>query len=94
MRPISRTCESTMVYIADNRLWGVIDLQLVEFIRGGAEPSYNMLALGDRLVRSLNPSHQPNLTLGQLRTSETFSLRLYAFSDVSRCIVQRGRRTM
>lgn len=40
------------------------------------------------------PSHQPNLTLSQLRTSESFSLRLYAFSDVSRCIVQRGRRTM
>lgn len=79
---------------ADGRLWGVIDLQLVEFIRGGAEPSYNMLALGDRLVRSVMADSQPNLTLSELRTSESFSLRLYAFSDVSRCIVQRGRKTM
>ena len=72
----------------------MIDLQLVEFIRGGAEPSYNMLALGDRLVRCIMPAHQPSLTLSEIRSSESFSLRLYAFSDVSRCIVQRGRRTM
>lgn len=75
-------------------LWGVIDLQLVEFIRGGAAPSYSMLALGDRLVRSAMGSDHPTIRLGDLRTPETFSLRLYALSDVSRCIVQRGRRTM
>ncbi|WOO78412.1 uncharacterized protein LOC62_02G001959 [Vanrija pseudolonga] len=75
-------------------LWGVIDLQLVEFIRGGAAPSYSMLALGDRLVRSVFPGDHPSLSLWDLRTPETFSLRLYAISDLSRCIVQRGRRTI
>lgn len=80
--------------VADHRLWGVIDLQLVEFIRGGAAPSYNMLALGDRLVQQALGGEHPPLKLSDLRTSETFSLRLYALSDVSRCIVQRGRRTI
>ncbi|WWC67807.1 uncharacterized protein I206_101721 [Kwoniella pini CBS 10737] len=75
-------------------LWGVIDLQLVEFIRGGAAPSYNMLALGDKLVRSALGSNYPEVTLSSLRTSDTFSLRLYALSDISRCIVQRGRKTI
>ncbi|OCF42363.1 hypothetical protein I317_03869 [Kwoniella heveanensis CBS 569] len=75
-------------------LWGVIDLQLVEFIRGGAAPSYNMLALGDRLVRSAMGEHHPPITLSSLRTSDTLSLRFYALSDISRCIVQRGRRTI
>lgn len=75
-------------------LWGVIDLQLVEFIRGRAAPSYNMLALGDRLVRAALGSEHPKIALSDLRRPETFSLRLYALSDVSRCIVQRGRRTM
>ncbi|KAK8846865.1 hypothetical protein IAR55_005955 [Kwoniella newhampshirensis] len=75
-------------------LWGVIDLQLVEFIRGGAAPSYNMLALGDRLVRSAMGKNRPPLTLSTLRTHDTFSLRLYALSDISRCIVQRGRKTI
>ncbi|WWC59396.1 uncharacterized protein I303_101951 [Kwoniella dejecticola CBS 10117] len=75
-------------------LWGVIDLQLVEFIRGGAAPSYNMLALGDKLVRSAMGSNYPSITLARLRTSDTFSLRLYALSDISRCIVQRGRKTI
>ena len=36
----------------------------------------------------------PSLKLAELRTSGTFSLRLYALSDISRCIVHRGRRTM
>ncbi|WVR04527.1 hypothetical protein IAU60_001531 [Kwoniella sp. DSM 27419] len=75
-------------------LWGVIDLQLVEFIRGGAAPSYSMLALGDRLVRAAFGSHHPSITLSALRTSGTLSLRFYALSDISRCIVQRGRRTI
>lgn len=77
-----------------SRLWGVIDLQLVEFIRGGAAPSYNMLTLGDRLVRSIWQESHPSLCLDDLRSSETFSLRLYTLSDISRCIVHRGRRTM
>ncbi|WVF69879.1 hypothetical protein IAT40_004662 [Kwoniella sp. CBS 6097] len=75
-------------------LWGVIDLQLVEFIRGGAAPSYNMLALGDRLVRSAMSEHRPQISLTSLRTTDTLSLRFYALSDISRCIVQRGRRTI
>ncbi|RSH90505.1 hypothetical protein EHS25_001110 [Saitozyma podzolica] len=75
-------------------LMAVIDLQLVEFIRGGAAPSYNMLALGDRLVRSVFREAQPPLYLSHLNTSDTFSLRLYALSDVSRCLVQRGRKTI
>nr|XP_031858163.1 uncharacterized protein CI109_006405 [Kwoniella shandongensis]KAA5525235.1 hypothetical protein CI109_006405 [Kwoniella shandongensis] len=75
-------------------LWGVIDLQLVEFIRGGAAPSYNMLALGDRLVRSAMGSNHPPISLSALRTSDVFSLRLYALSDISRCIVERGRKTI
>lgn len=91
--------ELRSVIVSDRRqlsdlLWGVIDLQLVEFIRGGAAPSYNMLALGDRLVRSVFGCDHPPITLSDLRSSETFSLRLYGLSDVSRCIVQRGRRTM
>lgn len=65
-----------------------------QFIRGGAAPSYNMLALGDRLVRSVFREARPPLYLSHLNTSETFSLRLYALSDVSRCLVQRGRKTM
>jgi hypothetical protein len=65
-----------------------------QFIRGGAAPSYNMLALGDRLVRSVFREAQPPLYLSHLNTSDTFSLRLYALSDVSRCLVQRGRKTM
>lgn len=52
-----------------------------------------MLALGDRLVRAALGDHPP-ITLAQLRTPETFSLRLFALSDISRCIVQRGRRTL
>lgn len=91
--------ELRQVIVTDRRqlsdlLWGVIDLQLVEFIRGGAAPSYNMLALGDRLVRSVFGCDHPPITLSDLRTSESFSLRLYGLSDVSRCIVQRGRRTI
>jgi len=66
----------------------------VEFIRGGAAASYDVLALGDRLVRDFYGSEHPTLTISDLRTAETFSLRLYALSDVSRCIVQRGRRTI
>ncbi|WVW78606.1 hypothetical protein I302_100565 [Kwoniella bestiolae CBS 10118] len=75
-------------------LWGVIDLQLVEFIRGGAAPSYNMLALGDRLVRQAMGNVRPQIVLSSLRGSDTFSLRLYALSDISRCIVHRGRKTI
>ncbi|WVQ84173.1 hypothetical protein IAT38_006320 [Cryptococcus sp. DSM 104549] len=75
-------------------LWGVIDLQLVEFIRGGAAPSYSMLALGDRLVRNAMGAAHPPITLSHLRSSDTFSLRLYALSDISRCIVERGRKTI
>lgn len=91
--------ELRQVIVMDRRqlsdlLWGVIDLQLVEFIRGGAAPSYNMLALGDRLVRSVFGCDHPPITLSDLRSSETFSLRLFGLSDVSRCIVQRGRRTI
>jgi hypothetical protein len=91
--------ELRQVVVTDRRqlsdlLWGVIDLQLVEFIRGGAAPSYNMLALGDRLVRTVFGCDHPPITLSDLRTSETFSLRLYGLSDVSRCLVQRGRRTI
>ncbi|WWD00421.1 hypothetical protein V866_007334 [Kwoniella sp. B9012] len=75
-------------------LWGVIDLQLVEFIRGGAAPSYNMLALGDRLVRQAMGSVRPQIVLSSLRASDSFSLRLYALSDISRCIVHRGKKTI
>ncbi|OCF58969.1 hypothetical protein L486_03466 [Kwoniella mangroviensis CBS 10435] len=75
-------------------LWGVIDLQLVEFIRGGAAPSYNMLALGDRLVRQAMGSVRPQVVLSSLRASDSFSLRLYALSDISRCIVHRGKKTI
>ena len=94
MSVVSAGYRSLLGCHTDIRLWGVIDLQLVEFIRGGAAPSYNMLALGDRLVQTAMGDLHPALTLGDLRTSETFSLRLYALSDISRCIVHRGRRTM
>jgi hypothetical protein len=75
---------------------GYIESRLMtpQFIRGGAAPSYNMLALGDRLVRSVFREARPPLYLSHLNTSDTFSLRLYALSDVSRCLVQRGRKTM
>ncbi|KAI5481172.1 hypothetical protein MNV49_005607 [Pseudohyphozyma bogoriensis] len=75
-------------------LWGVIDLQCVEFIRGGAGPSYQMLALGDRLVRHVFGVQNPTLDLTTLCTSDKASLRLYAISDISRCIVNRGQRTI
>jgi hypothetical protein len=91
---VSKTSISSYSFILTSSLWGVIDLQLVEFIRGGAAPSYNMLALGDRLVRQFLGGEHPPLTLSDLRKPETFSLRLYALSDISRCIVQRGRRTI
>ncbi|WRT64917.1 uncharacterized protein IL334_001856 [Kwoniella shivajii] len=90
LKTIKITDESQL----SNLLWGVIDLQLVEFIRGGAAPSYHMLALGDRLVRDAMGSTQPPITLSSLRTSDTFSLRLYALSDISRCIVYRGKKTI
>jgi hypothetical protein len=53
-----------------------------------------MLALGDRLITQCYGEAHPSLTLNELCTSETISLRLYALSDISRCIVHRGRRTM
>lgn len=93
VRELHITVVTTRQQLSD-LLWGVIDLQLVEFIRGGAAPSYNMLALGDRLVRQYFQSDHPEVTLNDLRKPESFSLRLYALSDISRCIVQRGRKTI
>ncbi|ODO08975.1 hypothetical protein I350_02567 [Cryptococcus amylolentus CBS 6273] len=75
-------------------LWGVIDLQFMEFVRSGAKRSYAHLALGDRLVRSALGSHHPGITLKSLNTPEQLSLRLFAVADLGRCIVERGRRTI
>ncbi|KIR37767.1 transcription factor [Cryptococcus deuterogattii 99/473] len=75
-------------------LWGVINLRHVEYIRSGASQSYNVLALGDRLVRSALGSSHPPITLSKLQTAETWSVRMFAAADIGRCIVERGRKTI
>ncbi|OXH11274.1 transcription factor [Cryptococcus neoformans] len=75
-------------------LWGVMNLRHAEYIRSGASQSYNVLALGDRLVRSGTRSNHPPITLSQLRTAETWSVRMFAAADIGRCIVERGRKTI
>lgn len=71
-----------------------MNLRHAEYIRSGASQSYNVLALGDRLVRSGMRSNHPPITLSQLRTAETWSVRMFAAADIGRCIVERGRKTM
>lgn len=66
----------------------------MEYIRSGASQSYNVLALGDRLVRSALGSNHPPITLSKLQTAETWSVRMFAAADIGRCIVERGRKTM
>lgn len=72
------------------RLWGVMNLRHAEYIRSGASQSYNVLALGDRLVRSGMRSNHPPITLSQLRTAETWSVRMFAAADIGRCIVEEA----
>ncbi|KAJ9114676.1 hypothetical protein QFC22_005552 [Naganishia vaughanmartiniae] len=74
-----------------NKLWCIIDLQLYYFTHSSAFQGMEIMKMAEDIIHQ-EFGESPELVMSLLYRQQTFGARIFALGDVSRCLLDRGRR--
>ncbi|GHJ84875.1 hypothetical protein NliqN6_1277 [Naganishia liquefaciens] len=74
-----------------NKLWCIIDLQLYYFTHSSARQGMEIMKMAEDIIHQ-EFGESPELVMSLLYRQQTFGARIFALGDISRCILDRGKR--